>query len=169
MTRFRSLLYLPMLLLALSPVFSSAQSLIKGALVDENNEPLPYAGAMLLQAADSSLVKGEVSDDAGVFRFQDVIAGQYYVAISMVGYEDHYSELLDISSSTGNLDLGLIAMEPAALNLDAVEVKAKKPLFEQRIDPLIFSIDANLCISSFFTLSRYKSPSMIVQFTVEKV
>ncbi len=48
---------------------------ISGSLLDEQAKPMPFASISLLNAADSSQVKGTISNDAGVYSFDHVKTG----------------------------------------------------------------------------------------------
>ena len=65
----------------------SAQSSIKGKIVDEKQKPLKGASILLLQQKDSSLVLSAISDADGVYTFNDVKNGTYRVLINMLGYK----------------------------------------------------------------------------------
>ena len=70
---------------------AKAQS-ISGRLVDEQHKPLPYAN-VVLQQTDSTFVKGETSDEKGSFRMTKVLAGDYRLVISSIGYETLYIDV----------------------------------------------------------------------------
>ena len=55
-------------ILCLLPLFQlSAQSTIKGTIHDAEDQPLAYSNVLLLQASDSTLVRGSISQDDGQF------------------------------------------------------------------------------------------------------
>lgn len=56
-----------LLLLFFLPVLS-AQSQISGTVLDAKNTAVVYANVLLLRAADTSLVRGAVTDDNGAFQ-----------------------------------------------------------------------------------------------------
>ncbi len=58
----------------------------------------------------------------------------------MIGYEDLYTEAFNVTTESASRALGTFNMHNDALTLDAVEVKARKPLFEQRIDRLVVNV-----------------------------
>ncbi|WP_410525254.1 carboxypeptidase-like regulatory domain-containing protein [Phocaeicola sp.] len=43
---------------------------ISGKLVDENNQPLPYANVVLLSLPDSTFISGTISNENGSFTMQ---------------------------------------------------------------------------------------------------
>ena len=60
--------YIICLLLACQSIITglSAQT-VSGKLVDEKNEPMPYANVVLLSLPDSAFVSGTISGDDGTF------------------------------------------------------------------------------------------------------
>ena len=93
---------------------------ISGRLVDEQHKPLPYAN-VVLQQTDSTFVKGETSDEKGSFRFSKVVAGNYRLVISSMGYESLY---LNLQGIIGSVDLGTLTMKEASEVLEEVNVTA---------------------------------------------
>ncbi|MDB5089612.1 MAG: hypothetical protein JWR09_3606, partial [Mucilaginibacter sp.] len=54
---------------------SKSSAKITGALLDEKGKPMDYATVTLLNAADSSVVKGTLSNDAGTYAFDHINTG----------------------------------------------------------------------------------------------
>ena len=91
-------LFLSLLFLLGTIQILSAQTLLKGRVLDDQQKPLPYANVLLLKAQDSSLVKGAVTDDAGLFAFEAIAEGQYLISGSMIGYAPHFSQSIQIKA-----------------------------------------------------------------------
>ena len=68
-----------------SPVAEMA--VIKGKVVNERNEPVEYATAVLLNPATGEVVKGEVCNATGEFTISRIEKGEYVLSVSMVGYK----------------------------------------------------------------------------------
>ncbi len=100
---------------------------ILGSIVDSSTqEPLIQASVRLLKAADSTLVKGAVTNDNGRFRIEDVKAGKYIVEASYVGYSPQYT---DVNVSTDRVRLKPIALSESALMLrEAVVTGVRTPI-----------------------------------------
>ncbi len=140
-----------------------SQTIIKGTVLDGDQTPLSYAGVMLLNASDSLLVKGAVTEDDGSFMFEEAPAGEYLLGISLIGYEDLFSATFEISNNESERDLGAFRMQSGALELEEVEVVAKKPLFEQRIDRLVVNVAQSVTAAGSTALEVLeRSPGVIV-------
>ncbi|MDD4516436.1 outer membrane beta-barrel protein [Massilibacteroides sp.] len=92
---------------------------IKGRILDaKNQQPMEFAN-VVLQTIDTVFVSGTTSDTKGYFKIDQVVRGNYQVAISNLGYETQYIAIQDISKS---VDLGNISMNDAAVSLEGVTV-----------------------------------------------
>lgn len=65
------------------PVGLSAQT-VKGKLIDEDSQPLPYANVVLLSLPDSTFVTGTISGEDGSFTLGATSENQI-VKISSIG------------------------------------------------------------------------------------
>jgi len=141
----------------------SAQTKITGIVLDEQEEALSYAGIMLLNASDSLLVKGDVSTDDGSFTFKAIPPGNYLIGISLVGYNDFFSPAFEIAATEKELSLGTYRIAPNTLLLEEVEVVARRPLFEQRIDRLVVNVAQSITAAGGTALEVLeRSPGIIV-------
>jgi hypothetical protein len=114
---------------------------ISGNVKDSGNERLPGATVRLLKASDSTLVKGEVTDINGDFRFVNLENSTYVLAISAMAQKDFRSAALTIDAAHSSIALPAIILLPVkSIDLSEVVVKAKKPLIEQEIDRTIVNV-----------------------------
>lgn len=103
-----------------------AQSTIKGTLLNEYKQPVPSANVILLSLPDSTLVKGAISNDKGVFEFLNASnSNKLVVKITHLEYKD---KILPTHSS----DLGTILLEQSFNELGEVVVSATKPIMKQQ-------------------------------------
>ena len=112
-----------------------AQS-ITGKVVDEKQEPIPYASCVLINASDSTFVAGAVSNLEGVFNL-DVQEASYIIQISYLGYKTK-----EITCSSG--DLGTIVLDVDTQTLDEVVVKGERPLVKMENNRLTYNISSIL-------------------------
>ena len=112
-----------------------AQS-ITGKVVDEKQEPIPYASCVLMNASDSTFVAGAVSNLEGVFNL-DVQEASYIIQISYLGYKTK-----EITCSSG--DLGTIVLDVDIQTLDEVVVKGERPLVKMENNRLTYNISSIL-------------------------
>ncbi len=154
-----------MLLLALVGFaeLSYSQIQISGAVTDNNDGPLSYANVLLLNASDSTLTMGAISDENGSYVFDRSTLGDYLVQVTMIGYQDEYSQLIQLSNETKTYALPVIKLQEDAALLSEVEVVEKRALFEQKIDRLVVNVDNSIALTGTTALEVLKrSPGVAV-------
>ena len=91
---------------------------LKGMVVDENNQPLPYANVTLLSPADSTMVGGGVTNESGRFVIPND-HGKVIARITYVGYKTtHRLCVRD--------NVGTIQMRPAEYIINGVTVEGTR-------------------------------------------
>jgi len=119
---------------------SSGRITLRGIIRAANGTALPFASVALLNAKDSSLVKGGLSNEAGVYELLNIKAGRYVVAASMIGYKTIHSVALEVTSTS--TEAPPLLMQEAAKTLNEVTVVAQKPVFEQQLDKLVVNVQS---------------------------
>jgi Outer membrane protein beta-barrel family len=143
--------------------FAFSQNQITGQLTEIGNKALPDASVLLLNSADSSLFKGQLSQDDGGFLITDIPAGNYLMRITMIGYADYFSTTFSTDGNNSSKQLGKIVLLENEAMLAAVEVVAKKPLYEQKIDRMLINVAASSINAGGNALQvLQRSPGVIV-------
>lgn len=137
-----------LVLFTLSPFLTFAQQShignIKGKLLDHNQEPIEFATIALHKAADSTVVRGTLSDSSGRFVFEKVMEGTYYVHASFLGFKSFVSKSYTVSKARHEIILENFLLVPDDKMLDAVTITAQKPLVEQHIDRTVLNIENSI-------------------------
>lgn len=110
---------------------------INGKLVDEQNQPMPYANVVLLSLPDSAYVTGVVSREDGTFQLKNPEGTERLVRISSVGYVTIYNRCV-----AG--DMGTLQLQSDAQLLDEVVVKADLPVTRLKADALETSVQGTV-------------------------
>ena len=76
------------------PFFANASGVIKGQVMDENNQPVEYATAVLKNSKTNQFVTGAVCNNKGEFVLEDVNPGEYVLSTKMMGYEKRDSKVV---------------------------------------------------------------------------
>lgn len=127
--------------LTFSSVFAQK---ITGIALDATGKPQEFANVLVLQAKDSSLVKGAVTDADGHFEidnFAQNTEGGYFLQISMVGFKNFMSEKF---TATADKDFGSIKLQTLDQELKSVTVTARKPTFEMKADKMVMNVEGNI-------------------------
>jgi len=93
---------------------------IRGTVMNEKNEPMPFCNVLLL-APDSTFVNGCVTKEDGSFAMAGVEGTPYLLKTSYIGY---------VTSTQPADGRNLIQLLPDALALEEVTVTAERPLIE---------------------------------------
>ena len=109
---------------------------IKGLLIDETGQPASFVNVVLMN--DSTFIDGKVTDEAGVFIFENADSLASKVKISMIGYEDM---LLPIPFD-GNCNT--ITLKPSAVMLGEVVVKGELPSTRIKGNALVTRVENSI-------------------------
>jgi hypothetical protein len=68
-------------------LFAEGSGVIKGRVIDENNQPVEYATTVLKNANTNKFVTGAVCNYKGEYIIENVEPGEYELSTKMIGYE----------------------------------------------------------------------------------
>ena len=125
-----------MLLVYCTAIGSFAQSAFSGKLIDESNQPLPYANVVLLSLPDSVFVTGTISDTNETFALKTE-KSDLLLRISSIGYTTLYKR---ISSP----NLGTLQLTPDTQMLGEVVVKADMPKVWLKGDAQVTTVQGSI-------------------------
>ncbi|QHV94563.1 TonB-dependent receptor [Spirosoma endbachense] len=126
----------------LSACFTSFGQLgeLKGRVTDGNQKPVEYATALVLSAADSSMVKGGLTDTTGRFAINSLPLGAYRLRITALGFASFTSQFIMVSSHESVMDVGSIRLTAESKNLGEIIVKGERPVVEQSMGKLVLNV-----------------------------
>lgn len=110
---------------------------ILGMVVDENNEPVPFANVVLLSLPDSTFINGVSTGVNGRFSLDRKDDRPVLLEITYLGYERFHSEV------TSN-NLGNIQLKPETTLLGEVVVTAKRPAHKMEADGVVTGVQNTL-------------------------
>ena len=118
-------------------------SLISGKIVDEKNIPVASASVALFSAKDSSLIKIVITSASGEFEIRSLLARQYFITVTSVGYKKSVSKHFDLKESQSYF-LSPITLLTDHTKLSGVDVESKKPLIEVTADKTILNVEGSI-------------------------
>ena len=150
--------------IVLCTVFSvNAQTTIYGKVINADGQPLANTSVLLLDRKDSSLVKGQLSNNAGTYSFENIAEGKYFVSATYTGFKNEYSAPFSVAAKQERMELGIITLEKIPEQLQEVTVASKKPLYEQKIDRLVINVSAGITFAGSNALDVLeRSPGITV-------
>ncbi|MCL7752132.1 outer membrane beta-barrel protein [Polaribacter sp. Z022] len=146
------------LILFLGLISISAQNSISGKIIDEQNNPLPFANIILLEIGENKTPKGLVSNDKGEFKFENVTSGKYKIEISMLGFKTQKIKEFTLKS---NKTLNITLIEESQL-LNEVVVKSKRPVIKQTAEKLIVDLEKSEMTNTNLQDVMRKIPGVLV-------
>lgn len=120
----------------------SAQAKVSGRIMN-GKVPAEFVNVILMNAGDSAIVKLELANEAGDFSFAGLDAGNYFIRTSGIGFTDLNHPPFELAEDQ-QLKLPTMDLEATALQLETVEVVAKKPFLEQRPGRLVVNVEDNI-------------------------
>lgn len=132
------------LLFASSLLNATENSVIKGLIANSELTPQPFAIVLLKNSKDSTLSKGEISNDKGEFYFDQIKQGSYFLEIQMTGFQKKNIPNIIIPEQDSLIDLKTIVLEPHSTDLKEISVVADKPFIEQQVDKTVVNIENSI-------------------------
>lgn len=130
------------LCLCAGPVLYSQNS-VKGLVADSTQNPVPFCSMVLLNASDSSQVRGNISDSAGLFTFEKLKAGTYFIKFNAVGYLPAFSGIFSMDSLS-QIVLPAQVLKPQGVSLKEISVAAYRPAIEFKKGTVIMNVENDL-------------------------
>ncbi|HLX92248.1 MAG TPA: outer membrane beta-barrel protein [Puia sp.] len=141
---------------------SFSQVKITGRVHSTEGVPLARASVLLLNPRDSTLIKGVVTDQSGVFGFDNILPGTYLISASYAGFDPVYLLPVEVSADKNLIDVGVISLSPTS-ELATVTVSAKKPLYEVKIDRMVINVATAINFTGISVLDvLQRSPGVVV-------
>ena len=107
-------------------LITNAQT-VQGKLINEDGKPESYANVLLFSASDTVLVRSELSDTVGQFKFKvPNVETTYYINILGLGKKEYKSV-----NFKGSINLGTITVKQSVNAIGEIEIKGKKPFIEK--------------------------------------
>jgi hypothetical protein len=123
--------------------FTGFSAILKGIVSDQNQKPLSFVTVMLLNSKDSSLVKGDVTDEKGQYQFDQLATGSYILSCTNVGYQKYFSSVLSIVDINSTL-VEAITLKESEKSLKEIKVLSKKPMIEVKADKTVFNVEQSV-------------------------
>ena len=103
-----------------------------GHIVDQHNQPVPFANVVLLNPSDSSFINGGVTNNGGDFVIP-CSQRKILLRVSFVGFGTYY-KLVNV----GNI--GTVRMKPDPYTLKSVTVKGMRRVIKNDVDRLQYLV-----------------------------
>jgi hypothetical protein len=149
---------------AISKNHSPSSFMVEGRILDgRNSSPIAFATVMLLNAFDSTLAKGAISDTSGVFKIEKISSGNYRIKISYIGYQNFDGTNFTLNTENPYKLFGNISLNITDQILNEVVVQGEKPPVERKVGKVIVNPSNSVFKTSNTALDVLsRSPGLIV-------
>ncbi len=115
---------------------------ISGMVIDSSSQlPVGFATISMKKAGRTKIINGTLSEEDGSFSFTDVNPGKYDLEFSFIGYSTKLVATVETTKKKPDNNIGTIFLLPTDYMLEEVEVKAKRALFENKVDKIVFNAE----------------------------
>ncbi|TSD63435.1 TonB-dependent receptor [Inquilinus sp. KBS0705] len=119
--------------------FAQGNGKINGKVTDAaTKQPVDYATVSVFKQNATSPFNGISSDAKGNFSVDNLPAGDYKVTIDFLGYTRHTIDHVIVTADNVTA-LGNILLAPVQNQLKGVNIVAKAPIIENRIDKIVYN------------------------------
>lgn len=122
--------------------FSAAaqDSFIKGVVIDSASQKATPFLTVYLKTKTDSVVKSTITNEEGIFLFQNVVPGEYILSVSGTGYQPR---IIPVHLKENTIDLGIVSIVAGSAALREVVVSASKPIIKQETDRIVYDVQAD--------------------------
>jgi len=146
--------------LLLTALTARAQFDIHGTVTNQEGQPLNNAQVLLQLQESRALLKTGFTDSTGAYRLDANTLYNTNIVVSAAGFASQSRLLTDTTTKNQQLDFVLL---PASNSLEGVTVSSKKPLFEKKVDRLIFNVANSITAAGGTALEAIgKAPGVLV-------
>lgn len=129
--------------LGISTLAAAEVSKISGSLVDQNNNPIPFANVALIATNGGGLVDGTVSDEEGHFLIETLKSGEVTLVATSIGYSTYTSEVFQLVAGMEK-QMGIVSLQDEMTGLDAVTVQSTRPEIIIEPDKTIVNVEGTV-------------------------
>ncbi len=115
---------------------------INGNLTDAKSDPVIFANIALYSGSDSTLIKVEPSNEDGLFTFNNIDYGRYFMKVSYVGFHDFIIHEFNVDKP--QINLGRLTLAESARELQEVVVSAQRRIVEVYSDRMVFNVQGTI-------------------------
>lgn len=150
------------LIMGLSFTLKAQEAVVLGKVMNDKRDPVIYATVVLRNQADSTIYKGEVTNESGEFIFQKVRAGRYYLQVQVIGYDILNKSGIDVAENSTK-ELGEIILSQSAKELKSVTIQGEKPFIERQTDKTVVNVENSIVQAGSTVMEVFeKLPGVIV-------
>jgi len=117
---------------------------INGKITDsKTGKALEYANVSLTNTRWEKIIEGTITDAKGRFYIKNIRSGKYQISVSYLGYDVQTIDF-ELTKKKPDVKLADILLVANAEMLSEVKISENKPIFETKIDKIIYNAENDL-------------------------
>ena len=120
-----------------------SQNKVSGNIKDSTGAGVSFVNIAILNQTDSSIVKGTISDESGIFKIESIKSGNYLLKFFAVGYSEWYSSSFPIDSAS-QFVVPDIVLKQEGVNLNEVAITSIKKTIEFKNGMTILNVENSI-------------------------
>ena len=118
---------------------------VSGKIIDKaTKEPVGYASVSIKEG--EKVITGAISQENGNFEIKNLELKAYTLEVQFIGYKT-FSKAVTLSAGDKSVNVGAIAIEAEATQLEGVDVVAERSNIVQKIDRKVVNVGKDLVAS----------------------
>lgn len=120
---------------------SAQNGMLSGRIMDQQQNPIPFATVSVINVPDSTVVTGVVADMDGYFSIKPKFTGTFLLKISSIGFTPVHTEAFNVENSNFQKDFGAITLKEATTMLNEVVLKTWRPTVKVENGKMVMRVE----------------------------
>lgn len=117
---------------------------ISGKVIDAvSKEPMPFVNLVLNNVKDSSFVGGTITNEEGIFTFENIKPNNYFINSSFVGFQNINKDIY-VGNSADYLNIGTLELKENIESLNEVTITAKQDEINGKMNKKTYTVNDNI-------------------------
>jgi len=134
-------------LLLLTSFTAQAQSIRGKVCLEKDKSPVPFASVGLAQLPDSTMNTGVITLTDGVYFFDKVKPGDYFIRVNFLGFRPN-GKRVTVTSASGEIAVDTIFLTEITASLNEVTVVGERLKGTEMVDRTVYAIPSVIAKSS---------------------
>jgi outer membrane receptor protein involved in Fe transport len=134
-------------LLLVTSFAAQAQSIRGKVCLEKDKSPVPFASVGLAQLPDSTMNTGVITLTDGVYFFDKVKPGDYFIRVNFLGFRPN-GKRVTVTSASGEIAVDTIFLTEITASLNEVTVVSERLKGTEMVDRTVYAIPSVIAKSS---------------------
>jgi len=133
------IILLALAIVTANAIYAQEKQSITGKLIEEkSNQAVPFATVALINASNSKIAGGSMSDENGVFNISPAVSGSYMLKVSNIGFKPVTRNIEVINR--GVTDAGIILLQDTSIMLQELIIVGERIKAKSESDKTTFNV-----------------------------